>query len=288
MSEVNRPSANEQARADAQRAAEKKAKYKTPQTKVQQQAAQQGKPKGTEKNLKSAFDNVLDNMVEGQGVPLMPSEATKFDSKLKEIQHDDDRRGDKDKGEEEDHKTKNKGEGRSSDRTAATGIKGKVSAKHGLKDQGQGGSSGERQQGQKGGEAAARQNIFEGTQSGQMRQQPVVAPPPAYAVAQAQNVQAAEAAAAPRELPKAVLDQIIQSVTIMRNKELDKEIQIDFQDNFFNGLKLKVTAKGDEVSVEFIVPNRDVYATFKDEREKIAAALGDKGIDIRSIEVTQR
>ncbi|KAB2837421.1 hypothetical protein F9K50_11085 [bacterium] len=95
-----------------------------------------------------------------------------------------------------------------------------------------------------------------------------------------------EAPAAPRELPKALLDQIVQSVTIIQKGDLQKEIQIDFHDKIFHGLKLKVTSQGQEVSVEFLVPNRTVEETFKQERENIALALGEKGVDVRSIDVT--
>ena len=289
MSEVNKPSHNEQARADAIKAQQNKAKHQQSKTTATQKGAQhqvQGQP--TEKKLKSAFDNVLDSLAEGPSAPLMPSEASKFDAKLQEIRHDDDRNSSEDSGEEEDHKTKEKGEKTQTQRQGATGVKGRVASKRGSQGQGQGSSSGEDKGGQSQDKMAAKQMQAHQIKQEQMKPQFTPAPSPVFGATPLGQVQAPEAPAAPREIPKAVLDQIVQSVTITRSKEFVKEIKIDFQDNFFNGLSLRVTAKGNEISVQFLVQNRDLEATFKNEKDKIAAALGEKNIDVRSIEVTLR
>lgn len=289
MSEVNKPSHSEQARADAIKAQQNKVKMQKSKTAATQMGAQQqAKGQPTEKKLKSAFDNVLDNLAESPSAPLMPSEASKFDAKLQEIRHDDDRRSSDDSGEEEDHKTNQKGDKSHTQRDGISGVKGRVSAKHGSQGQRQGSSSGEDQGGQSHDKTAAKQMEAHQIKQEQMKPQTTPAPSPVLGAVPLSRVTAPEAAAAPREIPKAVLDQIVQSVTITRSKELGKEIKIDFQDNFFNGLSIKVRAKGNEISVEFLVSNRDLEATFKNEKDKIAAALGEKDIDVRSIEVTLR
>lgn len=287
MSEVNRTSANEQARADAIKAAQKKAKSDpVKQVGAQTQSGQQA-AKGTQKNMKSAFDNVLDSLADNQPLPMANAEVSKFDAKLSETHRDDDRGESSEEGsDEEDRKIQDKGEKSQNTRESGGAIKGRVTAKQSFQGQGQGGGSQEGQGEQSKGQQSERAMGQPGQDPKLKQPQSGPAPSPVFSFQKPAEVQATQSAAAPKQLPKAVLDQIVQSVTMMRSKELGDEIQIDFQDNFFNGLKLRVNSKNKEVSIEFIVPNRDVEATFKSERDQIAAALGDKNIDVRSIQVT--
>lgn len=286
MSEVNRTSANEQARADAIKAAQKKTKSDPVKTSGSQTQSGQQAAKGTGKNLKSAFDNVLDSLHEGQAVPMSSAEVSKFDGKLSEARRDDERESRDDSKDDDKKKVRDGGEKTENSRENTGGIKGRVAAKQNFQGQGQGSGSEDGREGQP-------QNKEGETTMGQQGQDPALkkgqntpAPSPVFNFQKVAEVQAVDSVAAPKGLPKAVLDQIVQSVTIMRNKELGEEIQIDFHDNFFNGLKLRVSSKNKEVNIEFIVPNRDVEATFNGERDKIAAALGEKNIDVRSIRVT--
>jgi len=284
MSDANRISGAEQAAKDAVAAAQKKVKAKNTQESATQQKTAQGKnPDGT-KALKSAFDEVLDTMTE-PSTPLVTPQ-NKFDSALREIQRDDSQSSDQDsdEGDEKEPKAKDKGEKSAGAKDGRGGIRGRVAGKQTLKGQGEGSSGG---RGEQGSEKGAQQQL-RGSEGGKGMPMAGPAPSPFMATQQAGRVQAPENLPQPRELPKAVLDQIVQSVTISRKNELQKEIEIDFRDNFFNGLKLKVSAHGDEISIEFIVPNRDVEATFKNEKDKIALALGEKNVDVRAIRVTMR
>lgn len=285
MSDINRVSGAEQAAQDAARAAQKKVKVKNTEKTATQQGAQL-QNQGQVKTMKSAFDNVLDTIAE-QNAPVLPSAENKFDSRLKEIQSEEDRGGGQEEKHEDDKKTQSKGEKSESSREMRGGVKGRVSGKESMKDQGQGGS-GDKQGGQMGKGSQEKNQAADLLKSQQLELKQGPAPTPIFGSPVGSVSTSAEVAPSPRELPKAVLDQIVQSVTISRDKELNQEIQIDFHDNFFNGLRLKVKAKAGEVSIEFITPNRDVEATFRNEREKIAAALGEKGIDVRSIQVSRR
>ncbi len=286
MSDVNRTSAGEQARADALRAAQKKVKTDPAKASgTQTQSGQQG-AKGTEKNMKSAFDNVLDSMADNVPLPMSSAEVSKFDAKLSETRRDDDHDSHDDSGDDDDRKVNDRGEKSENTREGSGAVKGRVSAKQSFQGQGQGGGSEEGQEGDSQKKESAHQTAQNSKDAQPKKGQEVVAPSPIFSFQKVAEVQAAETAGAPRELPKAVLDQIVQSVTMMRSKELGEEIQIDFHDNFYNGLKLRVSSKNKEISIEFIVPNRDVETTFKEERDKIAAALGEKNIDVRSIQVT--
>lgn len=284
-SEINRPSGSElaQQQARAKDASKRKTQAKQMDKAAGQHAAgKQGQQQvqGQGKKLKSAFDNVLDSLAD-QATPMALPES-KFDSKLKEIQRDDDRSaGDRD-GEDEDNKTKDKSEKSESSRETASGSKRRIGAKHGLKDRGSG--SGGDKEGQKGSQdKSAASNLLKRQM---VKPEPMPAPSPMGPAGPANLTPEVQSAQAARELPKALLDQIIQSVTIIKGKDLKKEMHIDFNDNFFNGLKLKVVSQNGEVSIEFLVPNRSVQDTFNNEKEKIAAALGEKDIDVRSIDIT--
>ncbi|MCC7344768.1 MAG: hypothetical protein IT573_07490 [Deltaproteobacteria bacterium] len=286
MTESVRPSAGEEARAAA-RAAELK---KTKQT--QQAAGQQGAQAaglGQDKKLKTSFDELLKNAASEQGAANLLPPENKFDSRLKEIHHEDDRHSDRDK--DDDRKPSDKAESGKKTKEPASGVKERVLGKHGSGDQ-QGGSGSDSGGKREGGSQRGFQKDSASAQAFSAdlkRRDPAPAPVPMQVpgLQATAPVAAPESPAAPRELPKALLDQIVQSVTIIQKGDLQKEIQIDFHDKIFHGLKLKVTSQGQEVSVEFLVPNRTVEETFKQERENIALALGEKGVDVRAINVTR-
>jgi hypothetical protein len=283
MSEVDRPSANQEAVRAAQIADQRKTKQS------EKTATQYGSQRGVAaegKKISSAFDDVLKNVSE-QGAPAFAQDA-KFDSRLKEIQGDQEHSSDREDKEEDKKDTKKSEASRETKETSQTGRE-KVLAKQGSGEQKQdsGGGSGEQKEGKSG------QGFQQKSQSAQnfmelKKNQPAPAPGPEMQRLGQPSTELVGSTQTTRELPKAVLDQIVQYVRIGLNKDLNKEIQIDFHDQFFNGLKLKVTSHGKEVSVEFIAQNRSVKDCFQQERENIALALGEKGIDVRSITVTMK
>ncbi|MCE9625824.1 MAG: hypothetical protein K8R69_10310 [Deltaproteobacteria bacterium] len=285
MSDSVRPSGSEEARAAALAADLKKTKQ------TQNLAGQQGSKAaglGQSKNLKSSFDDLLRNASSDQDAANLLPPENKFDSRLKEASSEDERSSDQDK--EDDAKPSDKSDAGKKTKEPASGVKERVLAKQSSGEQ-QGSSSdssGKREGGssQKGFQKET--GNAQAFASDLKRRDPAPAPVPMdVAKIQQPTITPPEAAEAPREMPKALLDQIVQSVTIINKGDLNKEIQIEFHDRIFNGLKLKVSAQGKEISVEFLVPNRTVEETFKNERENIALALGEKGVDVRSIHVTR-
>ncbi len=286
MSESNRISGSEQAAQDAIASAQKKVREKNTQKATTQHATGQTRTPDGSKALKSAFDQVLESYTPGASNASTPAQ-NKFDSALHEARGDEERGGSEGRTDDSDDKDTKPKEGReksSQGKENPTGIRGRVTAKQSFQGQGEKNSQG-REQDSRGGREFSKRPFFEGQLKTGNRAENVMAPPPPSAIFRTPEVKAPEVPGTPRELPKAVLDQIVQSVTISRNKDLGKEIQIEFHDNFFNGLRLKVSAQGQEISVTFLTTNRDVEATFKQEREKIAMALGEKDIAVRSIEV---
>ncbi len=280
MSDINRVSGGEQAQQDAIRAAQKKEKPKQAEKAAGQYSAQQ-QSKAEGKKLKTAFDEVLDNLKESTAA-LIPQES-KFDSALKEVHRDEHSGGDQGKDEEEGTKSKGRSDKAESGKETSKSGGSRVDAKHSAKEQGRGGTGGHQEGGSQKGfqERSAAADAMKA----RMTQQ-AFAPPPMPGPTGVHTPLHVESPHAPREMPKALLDQIVQMVVIRKSKELGQEMEIKFHDNFFNGLRLKVTAKGAEIGVEFICPNRAVQDTFKGERDKIAAALGEKGIDVYSIEAS--
>jgi hypothetical protein len=294
MSEVNKPSGAELAAQQAAQQAAKQHKVDKQMSRLagqvgsQQQSQAQGQTQ--EKKLKSAFDNVMESLTE-QGSAAHASESSKFDSKLQEVRHEDDRSsGDRDS--DEDTKTKDKSEKTGSSReTSVPSVKGRVEAKHSMKGQSHDSSGEQQKDGQSGRELQqkSQESNLMRSQLARMADQ-VTAPPPAAPLTPTGAVSEVQAPPAVRELPSALLNQIVSQISLIKAGDLRKEMQIEFRDNFFNGMKLIVTSEkvgsGHEISVEFLVPNRSVEASFNNEREKIADALGEKDIDIRSIKVT--
>jgi hypothetical protein len=292
MTDSIRPSAGEEARAAARAAENKKTKPQTQNLAGQQGALQSGQA-NQGKKLENKFDEMLKHAAEtGSAANLLPPE-NKFDSRLKEITREDDRGGggsDRDKADDDKKAGDSKSDAGRKSKDTGLSARERVLGKHSSGEQGSGGGSGEKREG-----GSGQRGMSKDSQTAQnfaadlRRRDPAPAPVPVeFQKIQQIDVTKVEAAEAPRELPKALLDQIVQSVTIVHKKDLSKEIQIDFHDSVFNGLRLKVTAQGKEVSVEFLVPNRAVEETFKNERENIALALGEKGVDVRSIKVTRQ
>jgi hypothetical protein len=284
----NRPSASEEAAAMARRS--DATRDKKTESKAAAQASQGQKVAGQEKQLKSSFDDVLSKLSEGNA-PTVSQEAAKFDSKLQEAHRDQDHSSSRDH--DDDKKPTDKADAgkktKEGSETARERVVGKShSGQGGQQDSGKGGGEekggGGRGFGQKNQAALAKEQA-QMQDFQKMQAAPAPAPMPMQAVATAAP---AETVAAPRELPKPLLEQIINYVRIGLDKKLNKVMEIEFKDQVFNGLQLKVTSHGKEVSIEFIVPNRSVRECFLQERENLAMTLGEKGIDCRDIVVSMR
>ncbi len=298
MSEVNRSSAADDARAAARGQEHKKPKRTekghNPHTEKQQGKAYSRESRGSqsfEDVLKEASDATTTSSTAAAAVP-----SSKFDGAIQGVLREQNRDSHESEHEEDrdsDYKTTSKDkdhEGEGGIKKSGSSAEPKVHGKGGSKGQQQdSGTDSQNKGGKQFGGSPQRgfeQPSLQKSAFKNVQQAPAPGPIPVSMISTPQEIEAAQV---PKELPKALLDQIVQYVTIKRGKDLDEEIQIQFNDKVFQGLRIKVTShKGEEVSVELMVPNRSVEELFKNEREKIAIALGEKGVDLRDILVTRR
>lgn len=289
MSDVNRPSASEQSRAD-QIAAQAKKRSPVQKNKSLQAGMQSTAQQPMAKKAQSAFDQVMEKTSESSMQNPLPVE-TGFESHLVQVQEHDDSGSQSfsEEGKDDSDDNRVKEDHKKGDNTSETkgATKVRVQGKAGLKSQSQGSGSGKQEQQQKPQTQSKADGVKEVANFRPKKTEEPVAPtaPQTGWAPGVVQVAEAQAADAPKSLPKALLDQIVQSVTILRRKDLDPEMIIDFHDSMFNGLKLKVSGKDQAVRIEFIVPNRAVEETFRQEKDEIAAALGNKGIEVHSMEI---
>jgi flagellar hook-length control protein FliK len=278
----NRPSASEEAAADDRKRHKVKTKDKAMESQL---ASQAGKAQQT-KESKSSFDQVLDRLTSPD--QQTQSEMMKFDSKLKDVLSDDDRRdskSDSKKDKDEDKKTRTSSDDRDSTVSSKYGgaAKDKISGKQ---DTGSRGGSG-------GGSGSSDDRGGSSKQFGQeqikkgMVKDSEIAPAYLQGVGRPESVfgKQMEGAGAPREIPKQVLDQIVQHVRIGLNKNLDKEMHIEFSEKFFQGLTLKVSLRNGKVDVSFLTGSSEVRRLFESHKQQIGKALSEKGIAVSQIQV---
>jgi hypothetical protein len=276
----NRPSAAEQASKDDR--AKQSTKSKDPA--VTSQSAQQAGRWQQTKETKSPFDRVLEN-VSNPNQPAQ-SEALKFDIRVKDALADQGKGQDKDKTDrkkdkDDDKKTRSSEEKESGLSAREMGHKGKVLGKQHMGGQGSGGGGTSGEQGgssQHSGQRQLKQGAGAITGVAPSAVQGTFRPESIYATRAAEQV-------ALREIPKQVLDQIVQHIRIGLNKNLDKEIQIDLSDRIFKGLSLKVSSNQGKVEVTFLTGNADVKRLFEKQKEEIGKTLSEKGISVSQIRV---
>src|SRR4029453_13842983 len=228
----NRPSGAEQAAIDDRKRQNVKSKDKAMESAF---ASQLGKAQQT-KDTTSSFDQLLeqrqspDHQTQG--------EMLKFDAKLKDVLSDDqqgrDSKSDSKQDKEDDKKTRSSSEDRErGTSTRETSTKGRILGKQDMGRQGggSGGGSGSSAGGDQGG--SSQQFGQQQLRQGKVVQTEVA---PAFAPGMARPestfTKKMEGVDVPREIPKQVLDQIVQHVRVGLNKNLDKEMQIDFSEKF--------------------------------------------------------
>lgn len=275
IDEVNRPSSSEIAKEDFNK--NLRNKDSTQMAKSGQQSARQVKEK-------SAFEKVLDNVTQSTS-EAQAEESKKFDARLKDVLSDENKHDDKKHSSKKDEKTDDKKSLKSESDHKETGR-----SKEGLiKDRvlGKQGSGGEKS-GTGGGGSSGKDSSKQFGQ-GQFKQ-PLAAPAtivPTEKVAALDNVFAIKSAQTKQvgQIPKVVLDAIVQSIRIGLNKKLEKEMQIDLSDKVFKGLSLKISSHQGKVEVTFLTGDPDVRRLFEGQRNKIGDALKEKNIQVSNVKV---
>jgi hypothetical protein len=82
------------------------------------------------------------------------------------------------------------------------------------------------------------------------------------------------------------LNKIVQYVRIGINRAGEKEIQLDLHGEIFQGLKLRVTARGGKVAVHFRTSDAKGRALFEKNSGAIRDALSKKGIEVDELTVS--
>lgn len=150
------------------------------------------------------------------------------------------------------------------------------------KGEGQGGGAG---QGKRGKEFAA---IFNTKDASKVRLKELSQASFATKLAQAAKQSAAATQSkipTPRILSKAVIDQIVQYVRLITRPDGEKEIDLTLHGQIFKGLKLRVALVQGKVEATFVTGSEQVQALFNSQKGALQAALAEKGIDVRQIDV---
>lgn len=282
--EDQRPSASEQAARDDRN--RQNIKKKDPA--VTTQSAQQGAAKQQVKESKSVFDQVLEQAGRSSSLPSA-SEALKFDMKIKDALSDRERgrepdKSDRKKDKDDDKKIKLSDEKETGKSSREVDTKDKIFGKQDTGGQSSGGGSGSFDE-REGSSGQFGQRSF--------KQGSVVKVDPSPLGAQGLQRQdsqydikaALQHKGASNEIPKQVLDQIVQQIRIGLNQHLDKEIHLQLSEKIFRGLALKVSSSQGKIVVSFLTGNPDVRRLFESQKGSIRQALTEKGIHVSHIQV---
>lgn len=90
----------------------------------------------------------------------------------------------------------------------------------------------------------------------------------------------------PREISKAMMDQIVQYVRLMTKVDGEKEMELALHEKVFKGLRLKVTLQKGKLDATFSTRSPEVQKFFESQTGALRQALSEKGIDINSLTVT--
>lgn len=274
IDEVNRPSSSEIAKEDFN---------KNLRNKDSAQLAKSGQQSARQVKEKSAFEKVLDNLTQSPS-EAQAEESKKFDVRLKDVLSDENKQDDKKNSSKKEDKTDDKKSLKSESEHKETGR-----SKEGLiKDRvlGKQGSGGGKSN--SGGDSSGKDSSKQFGQ-GQFRQTSV-SPGNMIStekVSSLDNIFALKSAQAREvnQIPKVVLDAIVQSIFIGLNKKLQKEIQIDLSDKIFKGLSLKLCSEQGKVEVTFLTGDPEVRRLFEGERNKIGETLKEKNIQVSNVKV---
>lgn len=290
MSDVNRVSASEQAARDAQKASQKKIKHSQIQKNGQMAYSKQMGTQHKALRQQSSFDEMLKNQMQPPTTTALPSESLgQLDNRV--MRQEDSHSRDNDsssRDQDDDTEVKDKQESKETSKSSKGGATSeRVLSKKNLGSGNQGGSQEEKGHEEGKSQAGLADAKAQLKLSGKTQEE-VMAPGLSPFQKTLQAVEASKAAQGPKELPQAVINQIIQSITIARSKELGKEMSIHFkeEDSFFRGLSLKVRQVNGEIVVEFFAPNESLRSLLRSEREGLALALGKREIPLREIEVS--
>ncbi|HVY61286.1 MAG TPA: hypothetical protein VHF22_06510 [Planctomycetota bacterium] len=83
-----------------------------------------------------------------------------------------------------------------------------------------------------------------------------------------------------------IVDKIVERARFGMNAEGAHEFQIDLKQDVYAGSQLKIATKDGKVSVEVIADNAEVARSFEARAQEIAKSLGDRGLNVQTVNVT--
>ncbi len=275
----NRPSASEEsARQDRDRRARQKDPAQSAQ--ISSRATQQQ----VRKEAKSPFDEVLENYTRPPTPP--PTETPHFEQKVRDALSDRnksrDSNSDKKKEKDSDSKTHFSDKNQQTDSTDLSNRDRILGTKSlGERDAGGGDTH------SSGGQGGSSSKEFGGRSFKQGLGEQVELSPTLGRAFDKPSAISGELKSLNnvREIPKQVLDQIVQYVRVGLNKDLNKEIQVDLSEKIFKGLSLRVSSNRGLIQVSFLTGNAEVRRLFEASKNQIAQELKQKGIQVEKIQV---
>ncbi len=88
-----------------------------------------------------------------------------------------------------------------------------------------------------------------------------------------------------KEIPKILLDQIVQYCRLTTKTDGDKEFDLQLHENIFKGLRLKVALVKGRIQATFMTSSSEVCQLFEAHKSSLKELLTQKGIDVASIHV---
>jgi len=275
----NRPSASEEAnRQDRDRRARQRDPAQSAQ--VSSRAGQQN----IKKETRSPFDEVLETLTRPPTPP--PTETPHFEQKVRDALSDRnksrDSNSDKKKDKDSDSKTHFSDKNQQTESTDLMNRDRILGTKSTGERDASGGDAGT-----SGGQGGNSSKEFSGRSFKQgLGEQAEIAPGLARSVNPSSSLPGElKSLNNVREIPKQVLDQIVQYVRIGLNKDLNKEIQVDLSEKIFKGLSLRVTSNRGLVQVTFLTGNAEVRRLFESNKNQMTQELKQKGIQVEKIQV---
>jgi len=281
----NKPTSSEQSRSDDK----KRQSFKQRGLAAQPHVAQQAGKSSQQREVKSAFDNMLENLISEKLQPQANSESSSFESKLK------DNLKEKEKPKEKVESRRDKDSDSKSHKTESSDGNRNVKDLN-MRQQvlGKGNSQEQGSSGQQGGGSSKRDGSGGQQSSGQGQRSftslagvagPALAPQPRTMGVQGFEALQQASHQSPSQIPRQLLDQMIQLIRVGLQKQDQKEILIDLSQKVFRGLSLKVKSQNGKVEVSFLTGDPRIRNLFEGEKNNIAQALQEKGVQVSQVQV---
>ena len=98
-------------------------------------------------------------------------------------------------------------------------------------------------------------------------------------------VQAPAAAGTPALAPAKQLDGLAQEIVVHATPGVEPKVELQFQSTTLDGLNVRITRKGDEISIRFLTGSDSVAQLLAQNSGQLSQALSAKGLQVAPIRV---